>query len=244
MNENTNNPAGWARSLVRGADRAALATAMTDNAQPYPSLVMIATAPDASPLLMISELADHTKNLAANNSAGLLIDGTQGLENPLTGARVSLLGTFAKCTEEDLKRRFLAHHPDAEIYAGFADFALYRLTVERAHLVAGFGDIHWMAGEDYLFDTEAAAELCAAETDIVDHMNSDHADALALCATQLLGQDDAAWRMTGIDPEGCGLRAGGRLARLQFCQPVLTAEDARSALIELVAKARKSAEKD
>lgn len=233
-----------ARALVRGADRAALATTMTEGAQPYPSLVMIAAAPDASPLLMISELADHTRNLAADSRCGLLIDGTRGLENPLTGARLTLLGTIARCTDQSLARRFLARHPNAEIYAGFADFAVHRMIVERVHLVAGFGDIHWIPGEDYLFDTDAAAEFCAAGMDIVDHMNTDHADALALYATQLLGLADASWRMTGIDPEGCDLRAGGRFARLPFTRPVATAEDARAALIDLVSKAQKTAEID
>jgi putative heme iron utilization protein len=247
-----------ARALIRAADRATLATALTPNAGtdaapdaardgpgggwPYASLVMVACDFDASPLLLISDLAEHTKNLAADGRASLMFDDTAGLDNPLTGARVTVLGRIERCDHDGARARYLARHPDAAEYAGFADFHLYRMAVERAHLVAGFGVIHWIAAGDVLFDTTGAAGLAAAEGDIVAHMNTDHADAVALYANTVLGRAGAGWTMCGIDPEGIDLRHGAAVARLEFAPPVATpittASAARAALVALAAEAR------
>ena len=230
-----------ARALVRSRDRAALATAMNKDGWPYASLVMIACDASANPLLMISELAEHTQNILVEDRVGLLIDGTDGLDNPLTGARVTLVGHAAKTTDTDHLNRYIARHPDAALYAEFADFAVYRLEVERIHMVAGFGAIHWIEKSTYGFDLTAMGELMAAEADIVGHMNEDHAGAVQLYANKLLGLQGAGWVMTGVDPEGCDLRNGGRVARLAFDAPIYTADEARAALVALVGKARKTA---
>jgi len=235
------DPARRARTLVRCADRAALASALAGEEWPFASLVMTACAHDGSPLLLISDLAEHTRNAAADPRVSLLIDGTAGLEDPLTGPRVTLLGRLVRDGAPGLLVRFCARHPGAALYAGFADFHLYRLEVIRAHLVGGFGDICWIEGGDWRFDDAGAAPLAAAEPDIVAHMNEDHADALALCATRLLGRPAGDWRMTGIDPEGCDLRLGGAVARLEFGAPVADADAARAALVTLVKAARGSA---
>jgi len=229
-----------ARALVRSRDRAALATAMKDDGWPYASLVMIACDAAANPLLMISELAEHTRNILSEDRVGLLIDGTGGLDNPLTGARMTMVGRAAKTTNTDHLARYVARHADAALYAGFADFALYQLEVERIHMVAGFGAIHWIERSAYEFDPASATELIAAEADIVSHMNDDHTDAIQLYATKLLGLAGNGWVMTGVDPEGCDLRNGGTVARLAFDAPVDTAKEARSALITLVGNARKT----
>ncbi len=234
MTEPDADPGTRARRLVRAADRAALATARDGDGAPFASLVLTACAPDASPLLLISDLAEHTGNARADPRVSLLFDGTAGLDDPLTGPRVTLLGRLVRDDDAGLLARFCARHPAAELYAGFADFHLHRLEVARAHLVAGFGEICWIEGVDWRFDAAGAAELAAAEPDIVAHMNRDHADALALCATRLLGRAHGAWRMTGIDPEGCDLRLGGAVARLEFSSPVADAHAARAALIETV----------
>ena len=233
-----------ARALVRSRDRGSLATVMKDDGWPYASLVMIACDAAANPLLMISELAEHTQNILSEDRVGLLIDGTEGLDNPLTGARVTLVGRAAKSTDTDHLARYIARHADAALYAGFADFALYRLEVERVHMVAGFGAIHWIEKSAYAVDLASAGALMAAEADIVSHMNGDHADAVQLYATKLLGLAgevaDKGWVMTGVDPEGCDLRNGGTVARLAFDTPVRSAEEARAALVMLVGKARKT----
>jgi putative heme iron utilization protein len=233
------DPAVAARGLVRAADRAVLATALAGaEAWPYGSLVLTACAQDASPLLLISTLAEHTRNIAGDPRVSLLFDGTAGLDDPLTGARVTLLGHAERCDDVDARARYLARHPSAEGYAAFADFALYRVAIVRAHLVAGFGRIHWIDGAELLCDTADSAALAAAEPDIVAHMNADHADAINLYARVLLGRDGDGWILTGIDPEGCDLRRGGAVARLDFPEPVHDAGGARKVLVALVQAAR------
>jgi len=160
-NEGT-SPGAVARGLLRAADRAALATSLAGRepvgaeAWPYASLVLLACDHDAAPLLLMSDLAEHSKNIAADPRAALLIDGTAGRTDPLTGPRVTVLGTVEKTEEPRLKARFVARHPSAALYADFADFHLYRVTVTRAHFVAGFGRIHWIEAADLAFDAGAA----------------------------------------------------------------------------------------
>jgi heme oxygenase (biliverdin-IX-beta and delta-forming) len=226
------------RDLVRGLDRAALATALPGEADgwPYASLVLVAADHDLSPILLLSDLAEHAKAIAADDRVSLLFDGTYGLEQPLTGPRVSLVGRAARTEDSRLGQRFLARHPDAEMYAGFKDFHFYRVTVERAHLVAGFGKIRWLSSDE--LQAPPLPGLAEGEAGIVAHMNEDHADALQLYAGKLLGLAGSDWRMTGIDPEGIDLRQGGRVARLAFDAPLAAASEARRVLVGLVAKAR------
>lgn len=231
------------RDLVRKLDRAALATALPgeNGTWPYASLVLVAVDHDLSPILLMSDLAEHTKAIRADNRVSLLFDGTAGLAQPLTGPRVSLLGRAAPigggAQDDRLKRRFLARHPDAEMYAGFADFRFYRVALERAHLVGGFGKIRWLTPAE-LMPAAPAAALIEAEAGIVAHMNDDHADAIDLYASKLLALAGTGWRMTGIDSEGIDLRLGGAIARLALPVSVSGTDDARKALVALVAKAR------
>src|SRR5258708_18952163 len=102
-----------ARQLIRGADRASLATTLRGDSRPYASLVLLAVDHDASPILLLSDLADHTKNLAADPKASLLVDATQRLVDPLSGARAILLGSIAKSAQPRHRARFLARHPRA-----------------------------------------------------------------------------------------------------------------------------------
>ncbi len=226
------------RDLVRGLDRAALATALPADcgAWPYASLVLAAVDHDLSPILLISDLAEHTKAIAADGRVSLLFDGTHGLDQPLTGPRVTLVGRAARTDDSRLAQRFIARHPDAEMYAGFKDFHFYRVAVERAHLVAGFGKIRWLSTAE--LGAVPADGLAESEPGIVAHMNEDHADAVHLYASKLLGLGGDDWRMTGIDAEGIDLRRQGRVARLAFDAPLGGAAEARKVLVALVAKAR------
>lgn len=238
-------PALRARRLIRACDRASLATSLTtsgaDGGWPYASLVMAACGPDAAPLLLMSDLAEHSRNLVKDDRASLLFDDTSGLDSPLTGARVTVLGRLRKTEDEALLARYIAHHPDAEDYVSFADFYLYRMEVERSHLVAGFGEIHWFDGAETTLAAENLGDLPGAEGVVVDHMNADHADAVRLYATSLLGLPDGEWVMTGIDPEGMDMRLGGQVARLDFEERIDGPGGARAVLVELVDKARSAA---
>jgi len=226
------------RDLVRRRDRAALATALPTPAGPWPyaSLVLVATDHDLSPILLLSDLAEHAKAIAADDRVSLLYDGTEGLDQPLTGARATLVGRARRTSDEGPRQRFLARHPDAAVYAGFKDFHFFRLELERAHLVAGFGKIHWLGAAELL--TSPPPGLPEAEPGIVSHMNNDHADVLQLYAGKLLGLAGDDWRMTGIDAEGLDLRRRGQVARLAFGESLAGPHEARKLLVALAAKAR------
>ena len=226
------------RTLLRELDRASLATILPAEPAgwPYASLVLVAVDHDLSPILLLSDMAEHTKAIKADGRVSLLFDGTGGLDQPLTGPRATVLGRAERIADERLKARFLARHPDAALYAGFKDFAFYRLAVERAHLVGGFGKIRWIEAAELV--PPQAEGLAEAEAAIVEHMNADHADAIQLYAAKLIGRAGDGWTMTGIDPEGIDLRRGGEVARLAFDEPLRAAGEARKTLVALVGRAR------
>jgi putative heme iron utilization protein len=228
------------RRLMRRQAHAALATSL--DGRPYVSLVALAFDSDATPLLLLSDLAQHSRDIAADAGVSLLFDGGVSRHppaDPLAEPRLTVLGEAARCDDPPLVARFIGRHPSAAAYAGFGDFHLYRVTIGRGHLVAGFGRISWIEGAALRFAGDGAA-LAAAEAGIVDHMNSDHADAVALFAERLVRRPGTGWRMTGIDPEGVDLRRGGETARLDFAAPALDPQAARQALIALTAAARQA----
>lgn len=226
------------RGLLRALDRASLATLLPGEPAgwPYASLVLVAVDHDLSPILLLSDMAEHTKAIKADGRVSLLFDGTGGLDQPLTGPRATVLGRAERTGDERLKARFLARHPDAALYAGFKDFGFYRIALERAHLVGGFGKIRWIdVAELAPPQTEGLVE---AETGIIGHMNADHADAIQLYAAKLIGRAGDGWKMTGIDSEGIDLRRGGEVARLAFDAPLQAADGARKVLVSMVVRAR------
>jgi putative heme iron utilization protein len=227
-----------ARRVMREAATAALSTLDRDSGAPYGSLVLATCLHDATPVVLISELAEHTRNAIANPTASVLFDGTAGLDDPLTGPRVTVVGRLEPTDDAVARARILARHPSAADYADFADFGFWRLAVERAHLVAGFGKITWIPAAALRLDTAAAADLAEREADIVGHMNAEHRDAVQLYVEHLLGGEGGGWTMTGLDPEGFDLRRGGVLRRIDFERPVHDADAARAALVALVRAAR------
>jgi heme iron utilization protein len=234
-------PALTARGLIRSRDRATLATSLTTGGAfwPYASLVLVACDLDASPLLLISKLAEHTKNLHRQPRASLLFDGTAGRDDPLTGPRVTVLGEVLPEADPDALARFIRRHPAATAYAGFKDFGLHRMRVGRAHLVAGFGRIDWIEGADLLDRTPALDWLRDAEAGVLQHMNADHADTLDRYAQSLLGLAGTGWQLTGIDREGGDLRRAGEVARVSFPSPVTDVPDIRQAFVALAQSAQR-----
>jgi hypothetical protein len=236
-------PAAIARRLIRATDRATLATALpgAPGSWPYASLVLVAVDYDASPLLLISTLAEHTKNLKQEPRASLLFDGTQGLDDPLTGARVTVLGELQPDSDPVRLRRFISRHPSAALYAGFKDFSLYRLQITRAHLVAGFGRIHWVDTVTLLGPEVDVAWLREHEPSIVTHMNSDHAATIDLYAERLLKLTANGWQLTNVDREGADLRRGGVVARLDFPEPANDLDAVRQSFVALAQSAKRVA---
>lgn len=146
-----------ARGLLANAPRASLAT-LTATGAPYASLVLTADDGTGAPLLLLSDLAEHAKNLARDPRASLLVESVEQAGDPLAAPRATFLGDVARLDDFGAKTSFVARHPSAATYAGFKDFALYRLAIARIHLVAGFGRIDWISGDQYRTATSAGAK--------------------------------------------------------------------------------------
>lgn len=231
-------PALHARRLLRVGLTATLATIGADGA-PYASFVGYATRFDGSPIFFFSGLSAHTRNLARDPRFSLLIAAPPKSEgDPMDSARLTLGGRIARSDDAADRARYLRRHPSAELYAGLADFKVHAAAVVDAHFVGGFARARGLAVHDVVPDVAGTDALAEAEAAIVAHMNEDHAEAVGLYAARLLGQPAAAWRMTGLDPEGADLRAENRTARLEFPRRIAGPAEARAVLVDLAKQAR------
>jgi hypothetical protein len=199
--------------------------------------VNVATTVAGAPILLLSNLALHTKNILSDARVSLMLDERKS-GDPLEGARVMLMGHCNKDEDPTTSAAYLRRHPDAVMYASFADFSFYRMEVARAHLVAGFGRIVDLKSDDILTDIADAKPLVDAEADAIAHMNTDHADACRLYATRLLGATEGEWRCAGIDPEGIELQNGRVALRLPFPRRINAPGPLRATLRELAEAAR------
>jgi heme iron utilization protein len=232
-------PAKAVRSLLRRSRQGALATLMVGSADPYCSLVNVASASDGSPILLISRLAVHTKNLLADARVSLMLDErVEG--DPLEGSRIMLSGHAEEIGSEReiARRRYLNAHPSAEVFVDFKDFSFFRIHLTGTHLVAGFGRIVDLKPAQFLTEVSDAGALLEAEQSAIEHMNTDHQEALGLYATRLLGAAAGDWRCSGIDPDGIDLQAGNKALRLDFPERVTGPGELRKALVRLAEQAR------
>ncbi len=232
-----------ARSLLRRSRQGALATLMAGSGDPYCSLVNVASHPDASPILLISRLALHTRNILGDSRVSLMLD-ERAEGDPLEGSRIMLAGRAEEASSEDLgilRRRYLNAHPSAEAFLNFKDFSFFRIRPAGAHLVAGFGQIVDLEPQRFLTDISDADALLEAEQGAIDHMNADHRDAMNLYATRLLGAEAADWRCTGCDPDGIDMQAGTTMLRLDFPRRIITPAALRQMLKEFADQARAAA---
>ena len=224
-----------ARSLLRRSRQGALATLMAGSGDPYCSLVNVASHADGSPILLISRLALHTKNILADARVSLMLD-ERAAGDPLEGSRIMLAGRAQEASVGDhaiLRRRYLNAHPSAEAFVNFKDFSFFRIEPTATHLVAGFGRIVDLKPERFLTDISDAASLLEAEQGAIDHMNADHREAMNLYATRLLGAEPADWNCTGCDPDGMDMQAGPTVLRLDFPRRIVTPAALRQVLKEL-----------
>jgi len=232
-----------ARSLLRRSRQGALATLMAGSGDPYCSLVNVASHADGSPILLVSRLALHTRNILGDSRVSLMLD-ERAEGDPLEGSRIMLAGRAEEASTDDLeilRRRYLNAHPSAEAFVSFKDFSFFRIRPGGAHLVAGFGRIVDLKPEQFLTDISDAAALLEVEQGAIDHMNADHRDAMNLYATKLLGAGPADWRCTGCDPDGIDMQAGTTMLRLDFPRRIATPAALRQMLKEFAHQARAAA---
>lgn len=227
---------GLARQLLRSVRSGALATLDADDGTPFASLVTIATDSDGTPLMLLSRLSAHTRNLDKDPRASLLFSAG-GKGDPLAHPRLTVTGRAARSDTPRIRERFLARHPKAKLYADFPDFGFFTLAPRAGHLNGGFAKAATLAPAELLLDMTGAEAVVAGERGAVEHMNADHADALALYAAAA-GEPGTGWRLTGLDPEGLDLMAGERTARVPYPEPVRDMGALRKVLVAMAASAR------
>ena len=231
-----------ARTLVARISTGTLCTLAIEPAgYPYGSFVTVAFD-NGHPVFLISALAEHTKNLERDTRASLLV-AESGSADPLANGRVTLLGPCTRVEGEagTARAAFLAAHPNAAYYAGFRDFAFWKLHVESVRYIGGYGRMSWISKAEW--QTAEPDPLGPSAAGIIAHMNADHADAMVLyCKAFSKATAITAASMTGIDRYGFEMSAktkdGPRPVRLAFATPINTPEEARGALISMLKDAR------
>lgn len=237
------DPLALGRMLLRSIRVGALGTLDPETGYPLVTLTSVATDLDGMPILLISRLSRHTQNLMADQRASLML-AQGGKGDPLAHPRLSLQVRAEPCPDPHqaarLRRRFLARHPKAKLYADFPDFAFFRLVPLTLHLNGGFARA---------FDGDAALILSpigdvaafeGLEQSAIEHLNADHAETLALYAVALCGMPGGKWRATGLDPDGLDLAMGDLAARVVFPRRIEEAGRLRRLLKELADAARGS----
>ncbi len=224
-----------ARRLLRGARVGTLATSASGG-QPFASMVTPACAPDLSVLLLLSNLSEHTRHLRADPRCALLVAGPPETANPQTAPRLTVMGEALRTDDRELKGRWLALHPYAASYAGFADFGLWRVRLEGGLSVGGFAKATKLPAALLLPDPGPVETIAAAEASIIAHFNDNHADALGLIA-EAHGGPPGTWRLVAVDLDGCDLGQGERVQRIAWTGSVGTSSDVRNEIVALAAMA-------
>ena len=227
---------GLARHLLRSIRSGALATLDPEDGTPFASLVTIATDVDGTPLMLLSRLSAHTRNLLKDPRASLLFSAG-GKGDPLAHPRLTVTGRVTQTPDPRARARFVARHPKAKLYADFPDFGFFTLEPVAGHLNGGFAKAAVLTADELRLDLTGAEGLVAGEAGAVEHMNADHADALALYA-QAAGAEPGPWRLTGLDPEGMDLLTGDRTARVLYPAPVREMGALRKVLVTMAAQVR------
>ena len=225
-----------ARKIIRAARAATLATQHAG--QPFASLVTPACAPDLSPLLWLSTLSEHTRQLTREPRCALLFAGAAAEANPQTAPRVTLTGLAEQIEDPALKSRWLARHPYAAIYAEFGDFSLWQIKPGAALMVGGFARAARLRLSELMPAPASVAAVAAAEAEIIGHVNQDHPDAVAAIAQGLLGGGPGAWRLAAVDVDGLDLALGETVLRLPFAAPATGPDSVRTELIQAARRGR------
>jgi putative heme iron utilization protein len=225
------NIAADARRFSRSTYSAVLSTlsARFDGC-PFGSVAPFVLDHDGSPVILISTLAEHTKNITANPKVSLLV--LAGLDDLQSNARLTLMGEAQKVNENNthLRARYLRYFPSAAEYFGMHDFSFYRIHIKQARFIGGFGNIAWVDAKDF---ASPANQLAEQEADILAHMNTDHAPSLLAYCKHFHEIEAGNVEMLGIDTDGFDVQADKRILRFDFKQPVTDALSARTELVAL-----------
>jgi len=231
-----------AKTLIRSARFGAIAVLDPQDGGPLASRVGVATDADGTPLILVSQLSAHTRALQADPRCSLLV-GEPGKGDPLAHPRITLVcrAELVEKASPDLariERRYLNKNPKAKLYVGLGDFRFFRLEMQSASLNGGFGKAFLLTRDNLLTVSPALDALAAAEQGALDHMNSDHDDAIDLYAAYFARAKGEGWTMTGFDADGFDIANGDEVRRVFFDAPLQAQSELRVALVEMAKTAR------
>ncbi|PLP56575.1 pyridoxamine 5'-phosphate oxidase [Mesorhizobium loti] len=235
-----------AKTLLRTARHGALAVIDPASGAPLASRVGVATDIDGTPLILISMLAPHTGALLADSRCSLLV-GEPGKGDALAHPRMTLVCSSTQLErgtpgQKRAERRYLNRNPKAKLYVGLGDFSFFRLEVERASLNGGFGKAYLLDHSDLIVNGAVNDALAESEQSALDHMNSEHLDAVAVYAHHYAKAEGGGWTLAGFDADGMDLVSGDRTERIFFPKPLETPQDLRKTLVEMAKAGRASME--
>jgi putative heme iron utilization protein len=230
-----------ARELVRQQRQGVLSTlSLHKPGWPFGSIAPYALNERGEPILLMSGLAQHTKNALADSRASLLVQENATAEDPQAFGRVTLLGRISRAADDRQARaRYLARHPAAARTASGHDFQLYILSIEEARFIGGFGEIHWLPASELLLGPDPLQPHAQA---ILTHMNADHGEALQLYCRHYRGLEAPGARMTAVDSYGFDVETPRELVRFDFERALATPDEVRRALVAMVKAARSAAQ--
>lgn len=228
-----------ARQFLRSTRTAILSTHSAKfEGYPFGSVAPFVLDHQCQPIILISNIAEHTKNIATNPKVSLLVYA--GAEDLQANARLTLLGNahiIDKNEDADLRARYLRYLPQASGYFDMHDFAFYRIQIETCRYIAGFGKMGWLSGSDLMTGMPTDSILAAQEAHILNHMNTDHADSLIAYCRHVHGVEATQANMLGIDCDGFDVAATVNnqtmTLRFAFAAPIHDAQSARAALVSL-----------
>ncbi len=224
-----------ARQFVRGQHSGVLSTlSQRLGGYPFGSVAPFILDHAGRPVILISDIAEHTKNIVADPRVSLIVQPYS--PDMQVNGRVTIVGEARRVdAKESIGPRYLRFHPQAETYFAMHDFQFYRIEPLRIRYIGGFGRIHWVEPAAYLCPDSPLAEQ---EDAIVAHMNADHGDNLRAYCSHVHAVETSAATLLGIDPDGFDVRADSGELRFSFAQPVNDAQAARQALVALAQAAR------
>ena len=203
---------------------------------PFGSITPYLVDHDGSLLILISTLAEHTKNIQHDPRVSL-ITHNQNDSHIQTQGRVTVVGTAEIVADKgQAGSRYLRYFPEAESYFPMHDFSFYRIVPQALRYIGGFGKIHWVIAENYLLPPYP---LIQQESDVIAHMNADHADTMRRYCLHFHQIEALNVEMTGIDCDGFDVRADEQLLRFDFAEAVLDAQQARQELVEMARLTKK-----
>jgi len=220
-----------ARRLLKHQSIGVLSTHSVDvEGYPFGSIAPYVLNYDGEPTILISDIAQHTRNIKHNQKVSLTVFD-QCVDDPQASSRLTWIGNaeLVDPLDKEIRHRYLRYFPSAESYFETHDFSLYRIRLRRARYIGGFGEIYWIEPDAMILNNP----FREAERSIVEHMNQDHKEALVHYCNLLKVTSVDTVKMTGIDREGFDMLADKRKLRIDFDTSISTVEAARATLVKL-----------